>query len=100
MATKNPAPDDDPLFAQWLRDSGRVQELPEVPDFEEVSTPLVAAFALFAGGVGIVVALGWAALAFAVGVGVWSTTAVVLMTVGTVLVIAGAVVAYLARRSP
>ncbi len=102
MAPRRPLPplppDDDPAFEQYLRDVGPGQRLFD-PDTEiEVGAPLAAAVAVLAGAAGVVVALGWAALGFAINLGVWSWGATILTIVGTGLVITGGAFGYLAHR--
>jgi hypothetical protein len=101
MVTRNtpPAPDDDPRFAQWVANTP-AQQMPapdELPGID-VGRPVVAAIALIAGAAGIVVALGWAAVGFAIGVGIAVTGVIVLMLLGTLLVTVGGVCAYLGTR--
>ena len=73
-------------------------QLPPPLDDIDVGAPLAAAVAVLVGAAGVVVALGWAALGFAINLGIASTGAVVLTVVGTILVIIGGSFAYLAHR--
>jgi hypothetical protein len=92
MASVPPAPDDDPLFGEWLADVGPIQRHPaDLPEVAETVGPLAAALAMLIGGAGIVAALGWAAYGFAVDLDVHDTGALVLLIVGTVLVVTGGV---------
>lgn len=100
-----PAPDDDPRFAEWMA----TVELPpgppgdrtddDLPDVE-ISAPLTAALVVLAGLSAIVVVLGWAALGFAINLGVASTGLAIVLSIGTLLVIVGGSFAYFGRRRP
>lgn len=91
----SPPPDDDPGFARWIEAVGPMREM---PDEVEVGRPVVAAIAVLGGLAVMVAALGWAALGLAVRIGGANTTAAVLLTVGTVAVLTGCVLAYVGNR--
>lgn len=100
--TRRLPPEDDSHFSAWQREIGPMRELPT--EDESISPPLVAAIVLLVGSAAVLVALSWAALRLAVDLGVWSTTAVVLLTIGSGMVILGgagyAASRWVSRRGP
>jgi len=90
-------PDDDPLFDQWVRDIGSMQDLPDPDVPVKTGRPVVAAVTLVAALFGFGVALG-IATALAFGDMTSLPIALVLMAAGTLL--AGGALAYLLWRVP
>lgn len=97
-STPPPVPaDDDARFAQFIADVGPMQPHPDDLPQIEVGRPVVAAVSVLLGLAAIAVALGWLSLWLAVDFGVASPAAIVLLSVGTLLVIVGGVFVYLGR---
>lgn len=97
MSAPPVGPEDDPRFERWVRDTGPIRELPELPE-QKISRPLVAALTVLCCLAVLVTAGGWALYFYASRLAPIDPAALVLLAIGTLMIAGG--IGWLARRRP